>query len=139
MIKTAKLGCGVILAALAIATPSVRAQFPAPPALPTEASAPPVPQRNISVEVTQMTKRCGLSDDQATKVRAVLEDHATKAEAIAKDESLSPEERIHQLLSVREEEIAQISDLLTPNQKKKYQADVHRSGPPSPNGESTPS
>jgi len=130
MIKSETLACGVILAALAIAVPNVRAQFPPPPPLPTEASAPPIPQRDISAEITQMTNRYGLSEDQAKKVRAVLEDHTTKAEAVAKDESLSPEERINHLLSVREEEIAQISDVLTPEQKKEYQADVHPAGPP---------
>lgn len=140
MNMTATLAAGVLVAALTIATPCARAQFPPPPPLPTESSAPPIPERDIATEMTQMTKRYGLSEDQAKKVRAVVEDHATKAEAIAKDQSLSPEERINQLLAIREEEVAKVSEILTPEQKKKYLADVHPAGPPKPpsGGESKP-
>lgn len=128
--KTPKLACGVIFAALTIAASSVRAQFPAPPPLPSAASAPSIPRRDPSTEVEQMKKRYNLSEDQAKKVRTILEDHGKRVEAIAKDESLSPQDRINQLLSAREEEIAQISDVMTPEQKEKYQADVHPAGFP---------
>jgi hypothetical protein len=107
MIGTQTLACGVILAALAIAIPNVRAQFPSGSPLSTEASGLPIPQRDISTEMAQMTIRYGLSNDQARKVRAVPEDQGTKTGAISKNESLLPEEPNIHLLSVRGEEIAQ--------------------------------
>ena len=138
MIKTATLAYGVMVAALTVGTSNIHAQFPPPPRLPS--NLPQVPQRDISSEITRMTKRYALSDDQVNKVRTILENHAKKANEIAKDDTLSPEARVNHLLTVREDEIAQVSDVLTPEQREKYQADVHPSGPPEEpaNGESRP-
>ena len=139
MIKTVTLACGVTLAALTIATPNVHAQFPALPPLPSAPAS--LPSRDISAEVKSMTQRYGLSDDQAKSVSAILKEQAEKAGGIAKDDSLTPEEHIHRLVSIREEEITRVSEALTPEQRKKYQADVHpaRSFRPFAGGETAPS
>ena len=70
-----------------------RAQFSAPPQIGLE---PPqaLPARDISAEVETMTKRYGLSEDEAKIVHAILEEQARKADDVAKDTSLSPEERV---------------------------------------------
>ena len=141
MTKTGNFACAVFLAALTIAGPNMSAQFPAPPPLPSDLPAPQIPQKDIAAEVKQMTQRYGLSEDQAKKVSAILEDHTKKADAVAKDDSLSPEQKIPRLLATKDEEIKQVSEVLTPEQRKKYEADVHPSAPPKPpaDGESKPS
>lgn len=135
MTKTGMLACGAILAALTIATPSLRAQFPAPPPLPSDAPAPPIPPRDVAAEVKEMSKRYGLTDEQTTKIRAILEDHAQKTNAIVKDDSLSGEDRIKRLLATKDDEVKLVSEVLNPEQKKKYEADVHPSGPPKPSAD----
>ena len=75
-----------------------------------------------------MTSRYGLSDDEAKNVRTILEEQTRKATDLAKDASLAPDEKLHRMLSIRDEEIKRVSDALTPEQKKKYLADV-RPGP----------
>ena len=141
MTKTGTLACGVILAAFTIATPRVRAQFPPPPPLPSDAPAPSIPQRDISTEVKQMSKRYGLTEEQEKKIRAILGDQTQKANAIVKDDSLSGEDRIKRLLAGKDDEVKLVSEDLNPEQKKKYEADVHPSGPPKPStdGKPTPS
>ena len=76
-----------------------------------------------------MKTRYGLTDDEAKNVRAILEEQTRKAAELAKDGSLGPAEKVHSMLSIRDEEIKRVSDALTPEQKKKYLADV-RPGPP---------
>jgi hypothetical protein len=76
-----------------------------------------------------MTKRYGLSDAAGKNVRSILEEQTRKAADVLKDGSLAPEEKVHRMLSIRDEEIKRVSDALPPEQKKKYLADV-RPGPP---------
>ena len=132
MIKEGTIACAVILGALLFTAPTLQAQFPPPPSTgiepPQSANAAPS-SRDISAEVEKMTKRYGLSDDEAKNVRAILEEQTRKAADLVKDASLAPAEKLHRMLSIRDEEIKRVSDALTPEQKKKYLADV-RPGPP---------
>lgn len=138
MIKAEIVACGVVFAALALAIPSAHAQFPALPPLPPAPSS--LPSRDIPAEVKNMTRRYGLSDDQAKSVSGIMKEQTEKADGVVKDDSLTPEEHIHRLLSIREEEITRVSEALTPEQRKKYQADVHpaRSYRPFTDGETAP-
>jgi hypothetical protein len=112
-----------IFAATLVAAPIAKAQFPAPPQIGLE---PPqaLPTRDISGEVERMTKRYGLSEDKANIIHAILEEQARKADDVAKDTSLSPEEKVHRMLAIRDEETARVSDALTPEQRKQYLSDV---------------
>ncbi len=71
-----------------------------------------------------MTKRYGLSEHEAKIVHAILEEQARKADDVAKDTSLSLEEKVHRMLAIKDEETTRVSDALTPEQRKKYLADV---------------
>jgi hypothetical protein len=128
MSKAGTVACIAIFAAILVATPIVEAQFPAPPQIGLE---PPqaLPARDISAEVETMTKRYGLCEDKAKIVHAILEEQARKADDVVKDTSLSPEERVHRMLAIKDEETTRVSDALTPEQRKKYLADV-RPAPP---------
>ena len=123
------LACGVIFAALTIATPSIQAQFPAPPPLPSDAQAPSLPLGDVAKEVEDMSKRYGLSEEQAKKITIILKDQRQKATDILKDNSLSRDESLKRLLATRDEEGKLVSEVLNPEQRKKYEAD-HPAGPP---------
>lgn len=126
MINIRKLACGVLYAAIALATHSMSAQE----APPTQAMQPPSaafpPERNVDTEVSIMTKRYGLSDDQAAKVRAILKDEQQKTEALLKDDSLSRRDLFTKMKSLREDETTRVSGVLTPDQRTKYQSDVEQ-------------
>ena len=130
MIKAGTIACAVIFGALLFAAPKLQAQFPPPP--PTGMEPPQLANpssRDISAEVEKMTSRYGLSDAEAKNVRSILEEQTRKAADLAKDGSLAPHEKVQRLLSIKDEEIKRVSDALTPEQKKKYLADV-RPAPP---------
>ena len=83
-----------------------------------------LPARDISAEVERMTKRHGLTKDQAKIVNAILDEQARKADELAKDTSLSLEEKVHRMLAIKDEETTRVSDALPPEQRKKYLADL---------------
>jgi Spy/CpxP family protein refolding chaperone len=107
----------------------MHAQFPAPPPLPSDAPAPSLPQGDVAKEVEDMSKRYGFSEEQAKKISTILKDQRQKAADIVKDNSLSREESLKRLLATRDEEGKLVSEVLTPEQRKKYEAD-HPAGPP---------
>ncbi len=71
-----------------------------------------------------MKGRYSLSDDQVMKVRTILEEETKKAQEVLKDQSLSPEARMNNLQSLKQEEVSQVSSVLTSEQKQKYEADT---------------
>jgi periplasmic protein CpxP/Spy len=134
MIKIAKLASGVLFAALALATYGASAQEAGPPLPPLEGMKPQSapPKRNNDAEISIMTKRYGLSDDQVTKLRTILKEEQDKAEAIFKDTSLSPKDVLTKLKSLKDDETTRVSAILNPEQLKKYQDDVKQmQAPPS--------
>ena len=131
MIKVSAFTCSVLFTMLLLAT-RLEAQSSIPPLPPGfELPKPALPARDISAEVDKMTKSYGLSAEKATVVKAILEEQTRKADEVAKNESLAPEEKIHRMLAIKDEEITRVSDALTPEQRKKYLADV-RPAPPQP-------
>jgi hypothetical protein len=130
MSKAGTVAWTAILAAILVATPLVEAQLPAPPQIGLEPPQATLPARDISAEVERMTKRYGLSEDKAKIVHAILEEQARKADDVAKANSLSPEDKVHRMLAIKDEETTRVSDALTPEQRKKYLADVRPAPPP---------
>jgi len=135
MIRTGRIACGVFFAALLFAT-ALEAQSSVPPPPPAiELPKPALPSRDISAEVDRMTTRYGLSAEKATVVKAILEEQTRKADEVAKNDSLAPEEKIHRMLAIKDEEITRVSDALTPEQRKKYLADVRPAPPKGPSAD----
>jgi Spy/CpxP family protein refolding chaperone len=133
VIKNLKLTRRVLLAAFAI---SMHSSFAQQPALPSGGMQSPssasLPQRNVDTEVSMMTKRYGLSNDQATKLRAILNEEQQKAEAILKDSSVSPQDLFSKIKLIREDETTRVSAILTPEQRTKYESDMKQmQSPPS--------
>ena len=130
MKKPVIIGCAVLFGALLWASPKLHAQFPQPPSIGVEPPQPQFPPRDISAEVERMTKRYGLSDDKTKVVHAIVEEQARKAEDVAKDDSLSPEQKVPKMLAIKDEEVKRVADVLTPEQRKKFLADVRPAPPP---------
>ena len=121
-----KLITGTLFTAIALIALNASAQLPFP--TPSSGSMPPL-TRNIQAEVAQMTQRYGLSEDQATKVTTILQDETKKSEEVFSDSTLTMQQQFTGLQSLKREEISRVSDVLTPEQKQKYQADVRPTPP----------
>ena len=121
-----KLITGTLLTAIVLFGLNANAQFPFPP--PSSGSMPPL-TRNIQAEVAQMTQRYGLSEDQASKVTTILQDETNKSEEAFSDSTLNMQQQFTRLQSLKQEEISRVSDVLTPGQNQKYEADVRPTPP----------
>ncbi len=124
-----KLFNRTFLAAVVLIGLNAVAQLPFPPPPSGSQSSPALPTRDIQTEVAQMNQRYGLSDDQATKVRTILDEQTKKSEEVFKDQSLPIDQRFSRLQSLKQEEISRVSAVLTPEQRKKYEADGRPSLP----------
>ena len=124
-----KLITGTLFTAIVLIARNASAQLPFPPP-PPGSTAPPA--RNIQAEVAQMTQRYGLSEDQATKVTTILQEETKKSEEVFNDTTLTMQQRFTRLQSLKKEEISRVSDVLTPEQKQKYEADVRSMLPAQP-------
>jgi len=120
-----KLITGTLLTAIVLIALNASAQLPFPP--PPGSTAPPA--RDIQSEVAQMTQRYGLSEDQAKKVTTILQEETKKSEEVFNDTTLTMQQRFTRLQSLKKEEISRVSDVLTPEQKQKYEADVRPTPP----------
>src|SRR5271165_1512464 len=116
-----------LLTVIFLVSLNANAQFPFPP---PSGSTPPL-TRNVQAEVAQMTQRYGLSQDQATRVTTILQEETQKSEEVFSDSTLTMQQQFARLQSLKKEEISRVSDVLTPEQKQKYEADV-RPTPPAP-------
>ena len=119
-----KLITTTLLTAIVLVGLNANGQLPFPPPGPTAHSA-----RNIQAEVAKMTQRYGLSEDQATKVTTVLREQTKKTEEVFDDTTLTMQQRFTRVQSLKEDEISRVSEVLTPEQKQKYESDV-RPAPP---------
>ena len=124
-----KLITTTLLTAIVLVGLNANAQFPFPPP-PSGSTAPPA--RNIQAEVAQMTQGYGLSEDQATKVMTILQEETKKSEEVFNDTTLTMQQRLTRLQSLKQEEVSLVSAVLTPEQKQKYEADVRPTPPAQP-------
>jgi hypothetical protein len=83
----------------------------------------PVAASDIEAETARMTRRYGLSEEQAEKVRFILAEHAKRAEQIA-SQQLAPDEAASRLKSLKDEESSWLSVVLAPEQRRQYRRDA---------------
>ena len=75
----------------------------------------------VTKRIDKMKSRLNLSDEQVTKIRATHEAAMEKATAIRENNQLSPEEKRQQLMSLRQEQKSNITQVLTPEQITKME------------------
>jgi Spy/CpxP family protein refolding chaperone len=96
-----------------------------------ETSAPP-PMRghhgmmDPAQQLEGMTKRYNLSADQQTQIKPILASQQQQMQALHEDSSLSREDRMGKMQSIRADSKTKIEAVLNDDQKKQFEADQAR-------------
>ena len=77
---------------------------------------------NVADQVKDLTEKLTLTEDQQAKVKTILEDTRDQMQKIRADESLSQEDKMAKGRGLRETANGKIRELLTDDQKKKFDA-----------------
>ena len=93
-----------------------------------ETAAPP-PHRGMMDPAQQlegMTKRYNLSADQQTQLKPILASQHQQMQALRGDSSLSREDRMTKMQSIRADTKTKIEGVLNDDQKKQFEADQQK-------------
>ncbi len=74
-----------------------------------------------------MTKRYNLSSDQQTQIKPILANQQQQMQALRQDSSLSREDKMAKIKSIREDSSSKIQAVLNDTQKQKFAEDQQRS------------
>jgi len=77
---------------------------------------------SVDEQIKRLADRLNLSDDQQSKIKPILEDQRQQMGALREDTSLSREDRMSKMRSIRESTTSKISAILNDDQKKQYEA-----------------
>jgi periplasmic protein CpxP/Spy len=83
---------------------------------------PPTPDE----QVARMTKRYNLSSDQQTQIKPILANQQQQMQALRQDSSLSREDKMAKMKSLRDDSSSKIQALLNDSQKQKFAQDQQR-------------
>jgi protein CpxP len=75
---------------------------------------------SVDDQIKHLTKKLNLTGDQQTKLKPILEDQRAQMEKIHSDSSLSREDRMSKMQSLRESSDTQIKSILTDDQQKNF-------------------
>ena len=81
---------------------------------------------NPDEQVARMTKRYSLTSDQQAQIKPILANQQQQMQALRQDSSLSREDRMAKVKSIRDDSSAKISALLNDGQKQKFAQDQQR-------------
>jgi len=73
-------------------------------------------------QLERLSKELNLTDDQKAKVKPILEEQTKQMHATQEDFSLTQEQKHDKMKQIHETTNLQISDILTPEQQKKFAA-----------------
>jgi len=95
----------------------------AQPTLPPLPGAPPAaPAQDVGAETSRLTKLYGLSNDQPARVRTILGEQAKKADDVVRQQ-LPLDQALGRLKSVKDEEASRVADVMTLEQRSRYEND----------------
>jgi protein CpxP len=80
-------------------------------------------QMDPDQQLARMTKRYNLSADQQAQIKPILANQQQQMQALRGDSSLSREDRMAKMKSIREDSSTKIQALLNDTQKKQYAED----------------
>jgi protein CpxP len=78
---------------------------------------------NPDEQVARMTKRYNLSSDQQTSIKPILANQQQQMQALRGDSTLSRDDRMAKMRSIREDSNTKIQAILNDSQKQKFAAD----------------
>ncbi len=85
------------------------------------------PADGLQIEqVARMTKRYNLSADQQTQIKPILANQQQQMQALREDSSLSRDDKMAKMKSIREDSSTKIQAILNDTQKQKYAQDQQR-------------
>jgi Spy/CpxP family protein refolding chaperone len=97
---------------------------------PETAAPPPIAghrgMMDPAQQLEQMTKRYNLSADQQTQIKPILASQQQQMQALRGDSSLSREDRMAKMQSIRADSKTKIEAVLNDDQKKQFEADQQR-------------
>jgi Spy/CpxP family protein refolding chaperone len=77
-------------------------------------------------QLTRMTQRYNLSADQQTQIKPILVNQQQQMQALRGDSSMSREDRMAKMQSIRSDSTTKIEAILNDDQKKQFEADQQR-------------
>ena len=77
-------------------------------------------------QVARMTKRYNLSADQQTQIKPIVADSQQQMMALRQDSSMSREDKMAKMMSIREGANTKISAILNDSQKQKFAEDQQK-------------
>jgi Spy/CpxP family protein refolding chaperone len=83
-------------------------------------------QMSPDERLAQMTKRYDLSADQQTQIKPILADTQQQMTALRSDSSMSREDKMSKMMSIREAANTKISAVLNDSQKQKFTEDQQK-------------
>jgi len=87
--------------------------------------APPAPGDHLAAlreRMQETARELKLTHDQIEKLQTIVREHMNKLRELRQDNTLSPEEKRQKLMVAREEIIAEVKKVLTPEQFEKWKA-----------------
>lgn len=80
--------------------------------------------------MARMAKKLNLSQDQQDKLKPIFEKQREQAKAIKNDGSLTPDQKKEKFQALRQDTMAQMNGILTPEQQQQWQQmrEKHRHG-----------
>ena len=76
---------------------------------------------SVDQRLQHMTQTLNLSSDQQQKIRPILENESQQMESLRSDTSMSREDRMAKMRSIRQNSMSQITPILTADQQQKWQ------------------
>jgi protein CpxP len=77
-------------------------------------------------QVARMTKRYNLSSDQQVQIKPIIANQQQQMQALRQDSSLSREDKMAKMKSIRDDSSTKIQALLNDGQKQKFAQDQQR-------------
>jgi Spy/CpxP family protein refolding chaperone len=81
---------------------------------------------NPDEQLARMTKRYNLTADQQTQIKPILASTQQQMQALRGDSSMSREDRMAKMMSIRSDTSTKIAAILNPDQKKQFEEDQQR-------------
>jgi Spy/CpxP family protein refolding chaperone len=91
----------------------------AAPERPARAAAGGAGAANVVERLKNLKEKLGLTDEQSAKVKDIFEKHRGEFAKLREDTDLKPEDKRAKMLELRKAEMAEVREVLTPEQKEK--------------------
>ena len=96
------------------------------PGAATQSQSPSMGRPSIDDQVQSLAQQLNLSADQQAKVKTALEDQHTQAMNVVQDNSMSRDDKIQKIHTIRQGTIDKVRTALNDDQKKKFDALVQQ-------------